>query len=404
MSDKTNRRTFLTLLAAGLAGCGQQKETTPSSTSEDNKSPEPQDTDTPTTTDNPTTETEEDWTHFKYQLTAENNPPIAAYKQPETDKVEEYNVPLEEAKQWHNQTYEWFKGRRPEIQTFFEGINNPEWLTQFEQELEEKYDTELNHKFTWQQFKDAEDYQSRVEDTGFNTLWYRFEQDRLGGISSTNNKLKAATWQAIWNRKLDSDTFLFPVQLGNHHGNGAAIDNPAQHRDQYDSQSLYEEALQSQTTHIIETGQQTGDHFNDQATEIKDADYLEPGTWEHGKYWHPARFGQDDTELSYKQQKDLVQTAFLGLAGIKPRGGSFGDNHTISHGFATEFSEWLRDPSTAPAQEYIDLAASYMALDQDHSEQATVLGSNGFYGVTQENVERIDNEKGQTYDLEELVS
>lgn len=437
-----NRRRFLktggSVLVAGLAGCtGRLNDSsggepvpastpskTPTSTPSPTPSPSPTETEEPTQTK---TSTPAPPGNFKFDFTpADTSADYAVsplFDDPEIEFIREYELDLDDLRSKHFDDFElWTKPLfHPELEEFYHNIDNDQWVQNFLTKVENKYNLSpdrekpTEYDFTWQRFQEASDFRERVVDTDFGDLWYLWEGERLGSISSGNNEFKAATWQKIWRDKLESDAYIFAFTLpaidnghvSGSHGNGAAIQNPADYPDNYDSKELYQQALDEQKTNIMETGPQASDHRNHQAIQIKDADYLQEGTWEWEEYWHPALFdgttprNGDIQYLDYEAGKKRVENAFFSLIANTGDEWELDGKIVLTNDFATAFADWLQNPTQTPAQQWIDYAAATYGIGHDKEYQDTnlVVGRSGIYSITDPAViDRINTEPGQTYD------
>lgn len=427
-----DRRKFLQGIGAaglaGTAGClsevlgGRATPDTPTNT----ETPTEQ-TETPTET---ATEPPEPPENFEFDFSPADDAADYAVS-PLFDDVDAvatraYELDLQRARQHHfNDLSQWAEPYHPELWEFYENIDDQEWVDGFLQRLSEQYDwpdtiggvldPPSKIDFTWDAFESADGFQDRVVDTEFFDLYITWDAQNFGGVTarSTRNEMQAALWQKIWREKLEEDTHIFGFTVmsmdGGSHGVGTAIQNPATYPDNYDSQTAYEQALDQQQTNHMETG--FGNEKYDQtAVPLSDVDYLREGALEWREFWHPALF--DGTEpqrdasrdISYEQAKDEVEGMFAALVANSRDDWEFDSEISLTNDCAAAFADWMEDPTTRPAQHWIDRSATVYELSRNPAYQETddvdlVVGLDGIYGFTDETVvENIDTQPGQTYD------
>ena len=226
----------------------------------------------------------------------------------------------------------------PIVEEFVENVDAPEWRQNL---LEE--DPSIS-EIDWETYTDESlSYGERMIESNMWALWYVFENQRFGGISSTHNQYKAQALQGA-ERVAGFDTFVWDYGIPGH-GLVSAIENPTRSDD----------GTAQQETYIVETSFAEGQ----QVVPWDNSQYSESGL-------HPAREGVDGHS-----------DAFLGRTGHGKDEWQLEVEYSFQLG--DEFIEFFRNPVSSPAYDYLDpvATAAYLAeenIDDPESGKYFELG------------------------------
>jgi hypothetical protein len=234
------------------------------------------------------------------------------------------------------------------VEAFIENAADPKWRQQVHENYEEEIGgnpVEFRSEVNWGMFTNQlNDLRTRLVDSGVYGLWVKYEIAELGGVTSSNNDLRAAGLQGIEDR-YGSDSFfwdyLVEAQVG-HHGLVSAVENPTRSEEERTDQEVY----------VLET-----DPFNEQqVASVGESNYLgddKSGVGE--EFEHPAEEDTEENETTLYTRTALghLEQAY--------------DHLNVSDSMVDSFVEFFKNPESEPAYDLIDpmTATAYIA---DHND------------------------------------
>ena len=219
------------------------------------------------------------------------------------------------------------------VQEWVDNITDEEWRTNLIEESDYTQD-----QIDWETYTDEDmDYPERMRESNLWVLWYYFENENMGGISSDNNEDKAAALQET-ERQAGFDTFIWDDGIPGH-GLVHGIGHPAATQDNTSDQETY----------VIETD--NGDAEQQQVARWSNSQYQTSGQ-------HPA---QDDIEEG--ERSFYVRTAQGKNEGV-PNG-----SYEISEDMIDGFIDFFTNPETAPAEDYLDPMAATMYILEEIADE-----------------------------------
>jgi hypothetical protein len=215
------------------------------------------------------------------------------------------------------------------VQEWVDNIMDEEWRTNLIEEAGFEQD-----QIDWGTYTDGSlNYRERMLESNLWALWYHFEDENMGGISSDNNEDKAAALQET-ESEVGFDTFIWDDGIPGHgliHG----IGHPAATQD----------GTTDQETYVIET-------------DYNDSEQQQVARWSNSQYQttgqHPA---QDDIEEG--EEDFYVRTA------QGKNEAAFNGAYEISEDMIDGFIQMFNNPESTPAEHYLDPIAAVMYLIEE---------------------------------------
>jgi hypothetical protein len=219
--------------------------------------------------------------------------------------------------------------QHPAVQEFIQNIQDTDWRIQL---LDEAGVENPEDRIDWETYTDSSlSYRERMRESNMIPLWYTFESERLGGISSTNNHYKATALQEL-ETQLGFDTFIWDYGIPGH-GLVSAIENPTRSEEDTDRQETY----------IVETG----NGYRQQVVPWSESQY-------QNTELHPAREGVD---------RATTKEGFYGRTAIGADEAELYESVNVPMSGAEQFIEFFRNPEISPAYDHLDplTAGAYIA-------------------------------------------